>query len=89
MTPQLFTQWLEALGGRRFFLTVGAGIVDTALFAAGKLSESGYLQLTGATVVVYIAAKVYSEVKLNAKSNESVGPAGGSPSPDGGGSRGS
>lgn len=66
MTPQQFTEWREAIGGRRFLLTVGAGIVDSILFVVGKLSESGYLQLTGATVVVYIAARVY-EVKTSVK----------------------
>ncbi len=67
MTPKLFSQWREAFGGRRFLLTVGAGIVNTGLLIAKQISESGYLELTGATVAVYIAARAYTEVKTNAK----------------------
>lgn len=46
----------EALGGRRFLLSVGAGIVNSILFAFGCMTEGGYVTLTLATVGAYIAA---------------------------------
>lgn len=67
MTPKEFTAWRDALGGRRFLLTLGAGFVNTALRLFGFISESGYLELTGATVAVYIAARAYSEVRTNVR----------------------
>lgn len=63
MTPELFTAWREAIGGRRFLLTFGAGVVNTGLIIGAYISESVYAQLTFATVAVYVGARAYSEVK--------------------------
>ena len=57
-------------GGRRFVLTVGGGLVSTALFVGGYLTESGYITLQLATVGSYIASNVvqkYNEVKHGEK----------------------
>lgn len=47
----------QTLGGRRFVVTVGAGIVTTLLQWFGKLDPAGttYAMVIGATVAVYIA----------------------------------
>lgn len=55
MTPQNFTAWREALGGRRFILSIGASIVNTGLFVAHILSEQGYLTTFAATIGAYLA----------------------------------
>ena len=55
--------WIPSVGGRRFILTVGVGLVDTALLWFGKLSESGYVTLTLATVAAYVSANTYQKTK--------------------------
>lgn len=55
--------WLIAVGGRRFLMSMGAGVVNTALFWAGVLSESGYITLTMATVGAFIAANTMERMK--------------------------
>jgi len=50
-------------GGRRFLLTVGAGIVYTGLLIFGKLDITGYVTLQVATVAVYIGANTVQKVK--------------------------
>ena len=59
-----FTAW----GGRRFLLTVGAGIVYTVLRLIDKLDITGYVTLQVATVAVYIGANTAQ--KIRAKSQE-------------------
>ena len=60
MTPDRFWTWV---GGRRFLLTVGAGIVHTILLWAGKLSGEQFVMLTASTVAVYIGANTYQKSK--------------------------
>ena len=57
MTP------LARFGGRRFVLTVGAGIVYTGLLVFGKLDATAYVTLQVATVAVYIGANTVQKVK--------------------------
>lgn len=59
-------EWLYALGGRRFFMTMGAGIVNTILFAWGVLSENGYITLSGMTIGAYVAANTFESWKGDA-----------------------
>jgi len=59
-----FTAW----GGRRFLLTVGAGIVYTGLLIFGKLDGAAYVTLQVATVGFYISANTVQKVR--AKSPE-------------------
>jgi hypothetical protein len=60
MTPERF--WF-IVGGRRFVLTVGAGLVHTLLLWAGKLSGEQFVMLTASTVAVYIGANTYQKSK--------------------------
>lgn len=48
-------------GGRRFFLTLGCGIVNTLLLMGGYLGEQSYVTLTIATVAVYIGGNTYQK----------------------------
>lgn len=54
-------------GGRRFVLTVGAGIVYTALRIFDKLDIAGYVTLQVATVAVYIGANTVQKVKATTR----------------------
>lgn len=45
----------EALGGRRFLLSAGAGIVNTLLVVHGFITPTIFESLTIATVGMYIA----------------------------------
>ncbi len=45
-------------GGRRFCMTIGAGLISTALLINGYITESAYVTLQLATVGVYIAGNV-------------------------------
>jgi hypothetical protein len=60
-------QWLAdllaAAGGRRFLMTVGAGIIHTLLRVGDFISQEIYRELTMATVVVYIAARTYQHTQ--------------------------
>lgn len=63
MTPAEFIKWREALGGRRFLLTLGAGVVFTALRINDLLDQTIFRDLLLGTVGTYIAARAYIEVK--------------------------
>lgn len=68
MTPAEFTAWREALGGRRFLMTMGAHAVNTGIFVGtDKLDQAGYMTMFMATVAVYVAAN-YMQRRLEAKS---------------------
>ncbi len=54
MTPEHLTAWREALGGTRFFLTLGAGVVNTVLLILGVIDQDTYSDLTNWTVSAYI-----------------------------------
>lgn len=57
-------------GGRRFTMTIGAGLISTGLLIGGYLTEGGYVTLQLATVAAYITSNVvqkYNEVKHGAK----------------------
>lgn len=57
MTP------LARYGGRRFALTVGAGVVYTALLIFGQLDQTAFVTLQVATVAVYIGANTAQKIK--------------------------
>jgi len=59
VTPDVFWRWV---GGRRFFLTVSAGIVHTICLICGVLSEATYQVLTLSTVAAYIAANTTGKI---------------------------
>lgn len=53
---------LDAISGdEKFLMTLGAGVVNTALLIAGFLSQENYVTLTQWTVCVYIAGKTYED----------------------------
>jgi len=62
ITPAALIEWREAVGGRRYIMCMGAAFVNTILFGAGILSESGYLATFAATVGSYLGAR-YLEAK--------------------------
>lgn len=59
LTAEIFWRWV---GGRRFLLAVGSGVVNTALLWFGKLSETTFRDLVIATVGVYIAANTTGKI---------------------------
>ena len=53
-------------GGRRFCMTIGAGLISTALLLTDNIGESSYVTLQLGTVGAYIASNVvqkYNERK--------------------------
>jgi hypothetical protein len=67
---------IENVGGRRFFLVLGAGLVNTLLLMGGYLTEDNYVVLTLATVGAYIAgngAQRYIEKKYDPAISKSAG----------------
>jgi hypothetical protein len=69
MTPEKIRTYREALGGNRFLLTVGAGVVDTVLLVAGYLDKPTYSNLTLWTVGAFIAGAAAVDI-----SNRNRGP---------------
>jgi hypothetical protein len=63
MKFQALRDLISAAGGRRFVLTVGAGVIHGFLLWFGKLTESGYVTLTVATVGAYIAGNTIQKIK--------------------------
>ena len=70
MTPDKLAAYRVAVGGTRFLLTLGAGIVDTFLLSMDLLSESHYVTLTLATVGVYIGSNTWENVRTKANATE-------------------
>lgn len=68
MTPRILKA-MENSGGRRFLLTVGAGISTTVLQWFGKLDAAGstYALTVAATVGAYIAANTVQKTKATTK----------------------
>lgn len=53
------TAYREALGGRRFLITLGCGVVNTILVALKLIDNSTYQTIILGTVAVYIAGHAY------------------------------
>lgn len=71
MSPEQISAYRKALGGNRFLMTVGAGVVTTGLLLCGCLSEASYVELTKWTVCVFIGAIASADAigKLKGKSD--------------------
>jgi len=69
VTPKEFIAWREALGGRRFLLTLGSGLVNTGLVIASRISEDIFQNLILGTVGAYILGATYQTVKNHAVDN--------------------
>lgn len=65
MTPELTAYWIKALGGTRFLLTVGNGLVCAGLLIGGWLTGSEFVTVALSTTAVFIAAE--SHVKIETK----------------------
>ena len=72
----MIARFMETVGGRRFILTMGAGITTTALQWFGKLDVAGntYMLVIIGTVGAYIAGNTTQKVRdasSNAKTTDS------------------
>lgn len=57
----------ETVGGRKFFLSVGCGVVSTVLLWFGKLTSSDFVMLAGFTVGAYITGGTLENIKTYTK----------------------
>ena len=55
--------WLKALGGKRFLLTVGNGIVCSCLLVGGYLSGEQFVTIVLSTTAVFIGAETHLQVQ--------------------------
>lgn len=55
------TRSIPAFGGRRYIMSMGAGIVFTVLLWAGKLDQSNYVILISGTIINYVANNTYQK----------------------------
>ena len=53
----------ERIGGRRFLMTMGCAVINTALVWYGKISGEVYRDIIIATVAVYVAGNVTQKIK--------------------------
>jgi len=61
LTPEATKAWVEAFGGRRFLLTIGNAIVNTALLWCGRLDAGSYVTIVTLTTGAYIAAGTWQK----------------------------
>jgi len=54
---------LDSYGGRRFLMTMGCGVVSSALLWFGKISGSEYVTLVTLTVVPYIGFNTQQKIQ--------------------------
>jgi hypothetical protein len=54
---------LTSLGGRKFILCVGCGIVSSLLLWFGKLDAANYTMLIGFTIGAYITGGTIDNIK--------------------------
>lgn len=71
MTPGEANAWLKALGGTRFLLTVGAGIVNSILCWHGKITSGDFVLVTAATVATFIGAGAWQDRGHSNNANKS------------------
>lgn len=62
----------QSFGSRRFIMTMGCGIVTTALCWFGKIDGTIYAAVISATVAVYIAGNTTEKIK--AQQNSEIEP---------------
>lgn len=63
MTPEQFTAWREAFGGRKFWLTLGCGVVCSAMRWFDRIDNPTFRDVVLGTVGVYIAGATYQAVR--------------------------
>lgn len=55
MGPDRLKEWFEAVD-RHMLVCIGCACINTCLFAVGKLTEAGYLEILMMTVGSYLTA---------------------------------
>lgn len=61
--PKTIIAYREAFGGRRFWITLGCGIVNTVLVAFKLIPADIYRDIIMGTVAAYIVGHTYGKVK--------------------------
>lgn len=61
MNPTNIAAWLEAVGGRRFLLSLGCGVACTVLVYLGKIDAATFQNVVIATVAAFIAGNTYQK----------------------------
>jgi predicted metal-binding transcription factor (methanogenesis marker protein 9) len=65
-TPENFRNWFSSFGGRRFILSLGAGVATTVLAWWSKITPEIYRDVILGTVGLYISGSTYQKVKQSA-----------------------
>ena len=63
MRFQALRDLISAAGGRRFLITVGAGLVNSVLVTHGFITSADFVEVTKWTVSVFIAGNTIQNVK--------------------------
>lgn len=63
ISPDVLGQWLVSMGGRRFVLAAGAGVITSVLVWYGKITPEIYRDVILGTVGMYIAGNTFQKVK--------------------------
>lgn len=63
LTPAKLGEWMVGLGGRRFFLSLGAGVVTSVLVWYGKITPEIYRDVILGTVGIYIAGNTFQKTQ--------------------------
>lgn len=64
MSSTQFRKWVEAIGGRRFLLALGAGIMSSILVWFTKISSETYQWVILGTVGAFISAATWQKTKV-------------------------
>ena len=59
MTPEKLAAWTSGLGGRRFIMCVGAGVVSTVLLVLHYLDPANFQIIILGTIGAYIAGNSF------------------------------
>jgi hypothetical protein len=63
VTPENINRVISAIGGRRFLLSLGSGVITSLLVWYGKIDGSIYRDVVLGTVGIYIAGNTFQKVK--------------------------
>lgn len=74
MTFQNLRDLISAAGGRRFLMTIGAGVVNSFLVMHGIITSADFVEVTKWTISVFIAGNTIQKVKdVFAPNNKTAG----------------
>ena len=63
LTPENIGRWLSSFGGRRFLLSLGAGVASSFLVWFEKISDEIYRDVVLATVAAYITGNTFQKIR--------------------------